>query len=98
MNHNGRLIVVAAFFTVFRGGLRVSTQINTDQINHEGHLLIGGVDTTSLAKQYGTPLIAYDTNNIRQQIRNLKRSLMKSKLITKLVMPARPLRRLQCIN
>lgn len=73
MNHNGRLIVVAAFFTVFRGGLRVSTQINADQINHEGHLLIGGVDTTSLAKQYGTPLIAYDTNNIRQQIRNFKK-------------------------
>jgi len=41
----------------------------TQQINELGHLTIGGVDTTELAKQYGTPLFVYDTALIRKRAR-----------------------------
>lgn len=39
----------------------------TQQINEQGHLTIGGVDTMELAKQYGTPLFVYDTALIRKR-------------------------------
>lgn len=51
----------------------MSNQVGASQVNDQGHLLIGGVDTVDLAKSYGTPLIAYDTANIRQQIRGFKK-------------------------
>ena len=38
-------------------------------VNGEGNLTIGGVDTTSLAKKYGTPLYVLDENVIRRQCR-----------------------------
>ena len=41
----------------------------TQQVNEQGHLTIGGVDTTELAKQYGTPLFVYDTALIRNRAR-----------------------------
>ena len=41
----------------------------TQQINEQGHLTIGGVDTTFLAQQYGTPLFIYDTALIRKRAR-----------------------------
>ena len=41
----------------------------TQQINAQGHLTIGGVDTIELAKQYGTPLFIYDTALIRKRAR-----------------------------
>jgi diaminopimelate decarboxylase len=41
----------------------------TQQINEQGHLTIGGVDTIELAKQYGTPLFVYDTALIRKRAR-----------------------------
>ncbi len=41
----------------------------TQQINEQGHLTIGGVDTTELAKDYGTPLFVYDTALIRKRAR-----------------------------
>ncbi|MER1985491.1 MAG: diaminopimelate decarboxylase [Solibacillus sp.] len=41
----------------------------TQQVNEQGHLTIGGVDTTELAKQYGTPLFVYDTALIRKRAR-----------------------------
>ena len=41
----------------------------TQGINEQGHLTIGGVDTTELAKQYGTPLFVYDTALIRKRAR-----------------------------
>lgn len=44
--------------------------MNQKDINNEGHLLIGGVDTVQLAKQYGTPLYVYDVERIRQNARS----------------------------
>lgn len=51
----------------------MNPQISEDQINTQGHLTIGGVDTLELAKQYGTPLVVYDVGQIRQQIRAFKK-------------------------
>jgi len=39
------------------------------QVNKEGHLAIGGVDTIDLAKKYGTPLYVYDVGLIRKNAR-----------------------------
>ncbi|RSK27700.1 diaminopimelate decarboxylase [Bacillus sp. HMF5848] len=44
----------------------------TSQINSDGHLLIGGVNTTVLAEQYGTPLYVYDVALIRERARAFK--------------------------
>lgn len=41
----------------------------TQQVNEQGHLTIGGVDTVVLAKEYGTPLFVYDTALIRKRAR-----------------------------
>ncbi|MBD8035237.1 diaminopimelate decarboxylase [Solibacillus sp. A46] len=41
----------------------------TQQINEQGHLTIGGIDTIELAEQYGTPLFIYDTALIRKRAR-----------------------------
>ena len=38
-------------------------------VNDQGNLTIGGVDTTALAKKYGTPLYVLDENVIRKQCR-----------------------------
>ena len=38
-------------------------------VNDQGKLTIGGVDTTKLAKKYGTPLYVLDENVIRKQCR-----------------------------
>lgn len=45
--------------------------LKTHQIvyNEKGHLLIGGIDTVELAKKYGTPLIVYDVEKIRENAR-----------------------------
>ena len=42
------------------------------QINEQGHVAIGGVDTLDLAKQFGTPLVAYDVSAIRNQIHHFQ--------------------------
>jgi diaminopimelate decarboxylase len=42
------------------------------EINNEGHLMIGGVSTTDLVKQYGTPLYVYDVSLIRERARGFK--------------------------
>lgn len=39
------------------------------EVNEEGHLLIGGVDTVQLAAEYGTPLFVYDVEKIRENCR-----------------------------
>ncbi|MFD2045912.1 diaminopimelate decarboxylase [Ornithinibacillus salinisoli] len=39
------------------------------QVNKEGHLVIGGLDTVGLAKKYGTPLYVYDVSIIRENCR-----------------------------
>ncbi|KIL37790.1 diaminopimelate decarboxylase [Gordoniibacillus kamchatkensis] len=41
----------------------------TSTINDKGHLQIGGVDTTALAAEFGTPLYVYDEALIRQRCR-----------------------------
>ena len=33
------------------------------------HLMIGGMDTVKLAEQFGTPLVAYDTQDIVRQVK-----------------------------
>ena len=44
-------------------------------INNEGHLTIGGVDTVEIAKEYGTPVIVYDENAIRKNCRSFVDSI-----------------------
>ncbi|PAV29545.1 diaminopimelate decarboxylase [Virgibacillus profundi] len=39
------------------------------QVNKQGHLEIGGLDTTILAEKYGTPLYVYDVSIIRDNCR-----------------------------
>ena len=39
------------------------------EVNEQGHLVIGGCDTTELAKTYGTPLYVMDEVSIRENIR-----------------------------
>lgn len=43
-------------------------------VNEKGHLTIGGVDTVSLAKEYGTPAYILDENVIRENCRTYKRA------------------------
>ena len=38
-------------------------------VNNEGHLTIGGLDTVELAKEYGTPAYIIDENVIRNNCR-----------------------------
>ena len=42
---------------------------NNLTVNGQGHLCLGGQDTTELAKQYGTPLYLMDENRIRERCR-----------------------------
>lgn len=44
----------------------------TSKVNNQGHLVIGGVDTIELAKQYGTPLYVYDVELIRSRARQFR--------------------------
>lgn len=44
-------------------------------VNQEGHLCVGGADTTTLASRYGTPLYVMDEGRIRQNCRRLKQSI-----------------------
>ena len=50
----------------------MNSQIKPDQINAAGHLTIGGVDSLELAQNFGTPLVVYDVEKIRKQIRAFK--------------------------
>ena len=52
----------------------MNSQIAVDQINEQGHLTIGGVDIVELAQKYGTPLVVYDVDQIRRQIRAFKKT------------------------
>lgn len=44
-------------------------------VNSEGHLTIGGIDTTEIAKEYGTPVIVYDENSVRKNCRAFVNSI-----------------------
>lgn len=44
-------------------------------VNERGHLTIGNYDTVELAKKFGTPLYAFDENEIRKNLREFKKSI-----------------------
>lgn len=44
-------------------------------VNERGNLTIGGIDTTELAKEYGTPLYVMDEDLIRTHCRSFKESI-----------------------
>lgn len=48
---------------------------DTMNINNEGHLQIGGMDTCDLVKKYGTPLYVMDEQHIRNIIRAYKNTV-----------------------
>lgn len=47
----------------------MNAQVEDQQVNDEGHLLIGGCDAVELAHEYGTPVLVYDTGRIKGQIK-----------------------------
>lgn len=47
-------------------------------INSDGHLTIGGVDTVELAKEFGTPLYVMDEETVRTACRSFKESIDKN--------------------
>ncbi|MBE4910355.1 diaminopimelate decarboxylase [Bacillus luteolus] len=49
----------------------------TSKVNGNGHLEIGGVDSVSLAKKYGTPLYVYDIALIRERARSFRDTFEK---------------------
>ena len=48
---------------------------NCLDVNDNGHLTIGGVDTLALAQQYGTPLYVMDEAEIRRACRSYRQSI-----------------------
>lgn len=52
----------------------VSENLN---VNDNGHLTIGGIDTVELAQQYGTPLYVMDEQVIRDNLRRFHESMQK---------------------
>lgn len=50
----------------------MNEQITNADLNAAKHLMVGGVDTLELAKQYQTPLYVYDTGEIRAEIQAFK--------------------------
>ncbi len=44
-------------------------------VNERGHLTVGGCDTVDLAKEYGTPVIVYSEDQIRQNCRDFVSSM-----------------------
>lgn len=50
----------------------MNEQISDQQLNAAGHLTIGGCDAVDLAHRFGTPLVVYDVQQIRNQIRAFK--------------------------
>lgn len=50
----------------------MNEQITDQQLNAAGHLTIGGCDAVDLAHRFGTPLVVYDVQQIRNQIRAFK--------------------------
>lgn len=55
----------------------------TSRINEQGHLEIGGCDTTQLAKTYGTPLYVYDEVSIRENVVHFTALSRKAGSLTK---------------
>ncbi|MHC5373627.1 diaminopimelate decarboxylase [Enterococcus sp. LJL120] len=57
----------------------------TAKFNQDNHLEIGGVDTTELVKEYGSPLFVYDVAHIRQMARGFKQTFEEMKLKNKVI-------------
>ena len=49
-------------------------------IDEQGHLTIGGVDSTDLAKQYGTPLFVYDIELFRTRARAFQKTFQEAEI------------------
>jgi len=47
-------------------------------VNADGNLTVAGVDTTALAREYGTPLMVMDENKIRELCRIYKNAMTES--------------------
>lgn len=43
-------------------------------VNEMGHLTIGGVDSVTLARDFGTPLVAYDVSYIKDQVQKFQQT------------------------
>ncbi|MRG62246.1 diaminopimelate decarboxylase [Limosilactobacillus reuteri] len=56
----------------------MNEQITDQQLNAAGHLTIGGCDAIDLAHRFGTPLVVYDVQQIRHQIRAFKQVFEES--------------------
>lgn len=65
------------FFTTKLGGV-VMYLHGSSRINEQGHLEIGGCDTTQLVKKYGTPLYVYDESLIREKSQAFIRAFEES--------------------
>lgn len=50
----------------------------TSRVNEQGHLEIGGCDTTELVKRFGTPLYVYDEALIRDKCRSYVKAFQDS--------------------
>lgn len=52
-----------------KGRRRGQNMLHPFNVNAQGHLTIGGLDSIELANKYGTPLFVYDVEKIRQNAR-----------------------------
>ncbi|WP_257347810.1 diaminopimelate decarboxylase [Pseudalkalibacillus decolorationis] len=60
------------------------TFLGTGTVNAKGHLAIGGVDTTNLVKEFGSPLYVYDVSKIRMQARSFKQAFIEQHVEAKI--------------
>lgn len=47
-------------------------------VNAEGHLTLGGVDTVALCEKYGTPLMLVDEDRVRENLRTYVRTMREA--------------------
>ncbi len=64
-------------------------QIEGQSVNAQGHLEIGGVDTVSLAENYGTPLIVFDEELVRRRMRTYLQICRDHQITSELVYAAK---------
>lgn len=50
---------------------------STNEVNQQGHLVIGGCDTVELAAEFGTPLYLFDEFSLRSKCREFKEEFGK---------------------
>ncbi|MFC7391507.1 diaminopimelate decarboxylase [Scopulibacillus cellulosilyticus] len=49
----------------------------TQEVNENGHLTIGGVDTVKLVREYGSPLYVYDIALIKEKVAEFKKAFSR---------------------